>query len=215
RTAVILVWCRGGMSHLDTFDPKPEAPTEYRGPFAPIATRTPGMRLTELLPLHAQISDRFTLLRSMAHTRGGHPAGSLQVLSGHRDSADKLQPVHPDFMSVAHYLRYDANRRVPNYIGLNPVLRYDSFTIAGPGYLGASYAPFAVNGDPSLPDFRVPNVGLDQPQTASRLGERLDLQRRFDTFRRDIERSGVVNAMDGFQVQALNLLTRPEAAIAF
>src|SRR3954449_9479857 len=71
RTAVIVVWLRGGGSHLDTYDPKPEAPAEYRGPFTPLATRTPGLRLTELLPRHAKISDRFTILRSMAHTGGG------------------------------------------------------------------------------------------------------------------------------------------------
>src|ERR1017187_7955457 len=64
RTAVILVWLRGGMSHLDTYDPKPNAPTEYRGPFAPIDTRAPGMRITELLPRHAAIADKFNLLRS-------------------------------------------------------------------------------------------------------------------------------------------------------
>src|SRR3954462_14724573 len=79
RTAIIIVWLRGGGSHLDTYDPKPDAPSEYRGPFATSATKTPGLRLTELLPRHAKISDRFTILRSMAHTGGGHPAGSLQV----------------------------------------------------------------------------------------------------------------------------------------
>jgi len=215
RTAVILVWMRGGMSHLDTLDPKPDAPSEFRGPYGPIATRVPGMRLTELLPRHARIADKFTLLRSMAHTGGGHPAGSLQVLSGDTDAADKLQPVHPDFMTVAHYLRYDANRRVPNYIGVNPVVRYDNFTIAGPGYLGGSYAPFAVTGDPSAPGFRVPGIGFDDSRQEQLLNTRVGLQQRFDTFRREVDRSGVMDAMDRFQTQALNLLTRPEAAAAF
>ncbi len=215
RTAVILVWCRGGMSHLDTYDPKPDAPVEYRSPFATIDTRVPGMRITELLPRHARIADKFTLLRSVAHTGGGHPAGSLQVLSGDTDAQDKLEPVHPDFMTVAHYLRYDPNRRVPNYIGVNPVVRYDNFTIAGPGFLGGSYAPFAVTGDPSAPNFRVPNVGLDNPQQGERLAARMTLQQRFDVFRRELDKSGVMNAMDRFQSQALNLLTRPEAAAAF
>src|SRR5258708_7582883 len=77
RTAVILVWLRGGASHLETYDPKPAAPADYRGPFDPIATQTPGLFVSELLPRHAQISDKFTVLRSMAHTGGGHPAGSL------------------------------------------------------------------------------------------------------------------------------------------
>ncbi|HZZ77987.1 MAG TPA: DUF1501 domain-containing protein [Gemmataceae bacterium] len=215
RTAVILVWMRGGMSHLDTWDPKPDAPSEYRGPYAPIATRVPGMSITELTPRLAQIADRFTLLRSVAHTGGGHPAGSLQVLGGDLDAQDKLQPVRPDFMTVAHYLRYDANRPMPNYVGVNPIVRYDSFTIAGPGYLGASYAPFAIHGDPSAPSFRVPGIGIDDPQRQQSLRDRVGLQQRFDTFRREIDQSGVMNAMDRFQLQALHLLTRPEAAIPF
>src|SRR5437762_10716041 len=82
RTAVIIVWLRGGGSHLDTYDPKPAAPTDYRGPFQTLQTRTTGLRLTELLPRHALIADRFTILRSMAHTGGGHPAGSLHLLPG-------------------------------------------------------------------------------------------------------------------------------------
>src|SRR3954470_17353106 len=85
RTALIVVWLRGGASHLETYDPKPDAPAEFRGPFGAIATRTPGLRVGELLPRHAQLSDRFTLLRSVAHTGGGHPSGSLQLLSGDPD----------------------------------------------------------------------------------------------------------------------------------
>src|SRR5690606_22393473 len=105
QTAVILVWLRGGCSHLDTYDPKPEAPSEYRGPFQTIETKTPGLRLTELLPRQAAISDKFALLRSMSHTGGGHPAGSLQLLSGDPDPLDKPEPVLPDVMAVSHYLR--------------------------------------------------------------------------------------------------------------
>src|SRR5205085_520182 len=89
RTAVIIVWLRGGQSHLDTYDPKPSAPAEYRGPFTTLQTRTTGLRVTELLPRHAKLSDRFTILRSMAHTGGGHPAGSLQLLAGDPDPNDK------------------------------------------------------------------------------------------------------------------------------
>lgn len=215
RTAIILVWMRGGMSHLDTLDPKPDAPSEYRGPYVATATRVPGMQITELLPRCANMADKFSLLRSVAHTGGGHPAGSLQILSGDPDAADKLEPRHPDFMTVAHYLRYNPGQRIPNYVGVNPIVRYDNFTIAGAGYLGASYAPFSVHGDPSTPSFRVPNIGLDDVQVQRRLGDRLGLQQRFDTFRRELDRSGVMNSMDRFQAQALNLLTRPEAAAAF
>ncbi|HEY8505659.1 MAG TPA: DUF1501 domain-containing protein [Gemmataceae bacterium] len=215
RTAVIVVWLRGGASHLETYDPKPDAPSEYRGPYAAIPTRTPGLRVGELLPLHAKISDRFTILRSVAHTGGGHPSGSLQLLSGNPDTQDKLKPVYPDFMCVANRLRFDPRRELPNYVGVNPIVTYDSFTIAGPGYLGAAYAPFAVTGDPSAPTFRVPNVGLADPGKKERLAERVALHASFDTFRRELDRSGAVEAMDQFQGQALNLLTSEAAARAF
>jgi uncharacterized protein (DUF1501 family) len=215
RTAVIIVWLRGGGSHLDTYDPKPDAPAEYRGPFSTIATRTPGLRLGELLPRHAKISDRFTILRSVAHTGGGHPAGSLQLLSGDPDPQDKLKPIYPDLMSVAHRLRFDPRRPLPNYIGVNPIVRYDNFTIAGPAYLGESYAPFAVTGDPNAPNFRVPNIGVADPQAEQQLSARAALYKDLDTLRRDLDRSRAIDAMDRFQGQAFNLLTSRKAAQAF
>jgi len=214
-TAVILVWLRGGASHLETYDPKPDAPSDYRGPYGALATRTPGLRVGELLPRHANIANRFTILRSMAHTGGGHPAGSLQLLSGDTDAQDKLKPIYPDFMSVAHRLRSNPRRTLPNYIGVNPIVRYDNFTIAGPGYLGETYAPFAVTGDPNSPTFRVQNLGIADRRQEDRLTERIGLQRSFDTLRRDLDRSGTMEAMDCFQAQALNLLTSPRAAQAF
>jgi uncharacterized protein (DUF1501 family) len=223
RTAVILVWMRGGCSHLDTYDPKPDAPSEYRGPFAPIATRTPGLRITELLPRHARIANRFSLLRSVAHTGGGHPAGSLQMLSGDPDAPDKLRPVYPDklrpvypdFMSVANYLRADPTRTLPNYVGVNPIVNYDNFTIAGPAYVGEGYGPFAVTGNASAPAFRVPNVGIDDPGRLETLRTRVGLRQQLDVIRRDLDRSGTMQAMDRFEAQAFNLLTSREAATAF
>jgi uncharacterized protein (DUF1501 family) len=215
RTAVIVVWLRGGGSHLDTYDPKPDAPAEYRGPFSTLATRTPGLRVTELLPLHAKVSDRFTVLRSVAHTGGGHPSGSLQLLSGDPDVQDKLKPAYPDFMSVAHRLRYDPRRPLPNYVGVNPIVRYDNFTIAGPAYLGEGYAPFAVTGDPSAPNFRVPNVGFADPREEQQFAGRAALYQNLDALRRDLDRPGAVDALDRFQGQAINLLTSAAAGRAF
>jgi uncharacterized protein (DUF1501 family) len=215
RTAVIVVWLRGGCSHLDTYDPKPDAPSEYRGPFAAVATKVPGLRLTELLPRQARIADRYTLLRSMAHTGGGHPAGSLQLLSGDPDAQDKPGPAYPDFLSVAHHQRWDPSRRLPNYVGVNPITRYDGFVIAGPAYLGPSYEPFRVTGDPGAPNFEVPDIGLRGANQAELLATRLSLRDRFDAMRRTLDRSGTIEAMDAFEAQAIGLLTSPEARRAF
>ena len=214
-TAVILVWLRGGCSHLDTFDPKPEAPREFRGPFAPINTNVPGIQLTELLPKIAQVADRFTLLRSIAHDGGGHPAGSLQVLSGDRDAADKPAPVHPDWMSVAAFARRHRQSALPNYIAVNPVDRYDNFVIAGPAYLGPSFGPFQVTGNPDAADFRVPNLGLGSDAAVQRLSDRATLAGRLDRIARGLDTSGAMEACDRFEAQALSLLTSPEARKAF
>ena len=126
RTAVIMVWLPGGMSHIDSYDPKPEAGSEYRGPFNMIPTKVPGLNLTELFPRHAEIADKFTILRSMRSGAGGHPAGSMQLLSGDPDTRDKPAPKYPDWMSVTNYLRsQQAGRTSPlpaTVMALVPVL---------------------------------------------------------------------------------------------
>ncbi len=142
-TAVIMVWKPGGCSHIDTYDPKPNAEAEYRGPFRTIATKVPGMQFSELLPRQAAIADKFTVLRSMHQTAAGHPAGSMQMLSGDPDTRDKPQPKLPDWMSVTNYLRSQSGPRsepLPRYVGVNPPTTYN-----GPAYLGDAYAPFSVD----------------------------------------------------------------------
>lgn len=217
KTAVILVWLRGGCSHLDTYDPKPDAPSEYRSPFKTISTNVPGVQLTELLPRQAKIADKFTLLRSMAHTGGGHPAGSLQMLAGDPDPMDKRMPKFPDWMSVAHQLRErdGAERALPNYIGVNPIVNYDSFTIAGPTYLGAAHSSFNVLGDPSRPDFSIPNIGIQDTAQAQRLNDRAHLRQSLDHLTRAVDHAGEMGAMDAFEAQAMSLLTNPAARQAF
>src|SRR5207248_3351290 len=97
--SVLLVWLGGGPSHLDLFDPKPKAPAEYRGPFATIATRTPGVRFTELLPRLAARSDRFALVRSNVNFDGGHrEAGSIALTGAGRTVASGVYP--PNFGSI-------------------------------------------------------------------------------------------------------------------
>ncbi|MBI3868649.1 MAG: DUF1501 domain-containing protein [Verrucomicrobia bacterium] len=215
KTAIILVWLRGGASHLETYDPKPDAPSEIRGVFGPISTSVPGMRLCELLPRHARIADKFTLLRSMSHTGGGHPAGSLQMLTGDTDAQDKEKPIFPDWMTVANLLRADPKRTLPNYVGVNPVVRYDNFTIAGSAYVNPAYGPFSITGDPNDPHFEVPNIGLSDAGQVTRLNDRVRLREKLDRIDQAIDQAGVMRAMDGFEAQALSLLTGPAARNAF
>ena len=136
----------------------------------------PGVRVTELLPRLAKIADKYTIVRSLVHTGGGHPAGSLQVLGGDTDAQDKLKPVLPDWMTIANYLRHDPAKSIPNYVALNPVDRYDNFTIAGSTYLGRRFEPFQITGDPNDPSFEVPNLGTQQVAALRRFEDRAALQ---------------------------------------
>lgn len=213
KPAVIMVWLPGGLTHLDTYDPKPDSGSEYRGPFNPIPTNVPGTHLTELLPLHAKIADKFTLIRGMKQMAGGHPAGSMQLLSGDPDTRDKPKPRLPDWMSVAAYLRARAERRtnpLPNYIGVSTPLDY-----TGPAFLGDAYSPFTIADDPNQPRFEVPNLGVTGPGEAHRLGHRAALRGSLDTLERAFDRAGELGALDQFESQALSLLTNPRTRDAF
>jgi uncharacterized protein (DUF1501 family) len=214
RKAIIMVWLGGGMSHVDTYDPKPDAGSEYSGPFKTISTKIPGTRFTELLPMNAAIADKFTVLRSMHQTAGGHPAGTMQMFSGDPDTRDKAKPRLPDWMSVAHYLRSKEGKRtnpLPNYIGLPPA----SPGYSSPAYLGDAYAPFAVSEDPNRPNFQVPNIGLSDTAESRRLSDRIALRKSLDTMERTFDREGELGALDEFEGQAMTLLTNPRTRDAF
>lgn len=213
KKSVIMVWKPGGCSHIDTYDPKPNATAEYRGPFSTIKTKVTGMQFTELLPMQAKIADKFTVLRSMRQTAAGHPAGSMQMFSGDSDTRDKPKPRLPDWMSVANYLRAQEESRknpLPRYVGINPPTAYN-----GPAYLGDAYSPFAVTGDPSRPNFSVPNIGLSNPNDGKKLGRRSSLRQNLDTLERAFDQAGELDALDEFELQAMTLLTNPKTKEAF
>ncbi len=212
-TAVIMVWLPGGCSHLDTYDPKPDISSDYRGPFSTIATKIPGVRFTDLLPRQAAIADKIAVLRSMRQTAAGHPAGSMQMLSGDPDTRDKPKPKYPDWMTVTNYLRSKEGPRqhpLPRYVGVNPPLEYN-----GPAYVGDAYSPFTVSGDPNAPNFSVPNIGLSDAGEVRRLDRRAQLRRNLDTLQRSFDRYGELDALDQFEQQAMSLLTSPETREAF
>ncbi|MGZ0173362.1 MAG: DUF1501 domain-containing protein [Planctomycetales bacterium] len=213
KTAVIMVWKPGGCSHIDTYDPKPQAGSEYRGPFSTIETQVPGLQFSELLPMQAKIADKFTVLRSMRQGAGGHPAGSMQMLSGDSDTRDKPKPRLPDWMSVTNYLRsLEGPRtvRLPAYVGVNPPTSYN-----GPAYLGDAYSPFSVTGDPNSPKFVVPNIGLTDQTEVKHLGRRASLRQNLDTLERAFDQAGELQALDEFETQAMTLLTNPKTKDAF
>ena len=209
RTALIVVWLHGGATHLETYDPKPHAPAEFRGPFHPIQTKVPGLQICELLPRHAALADRFNVLRSMVHTGFCHQQGVQQLFTGHPVRELKNKPDHPDCFTIANRVRFDARRALPSYVGVPPT------PYIGSAYLGPAYEPFVVSGDPNSPTFEVPNIGIRSAERVRRMQERLDLLARIDTLRREVDVRGNMQAMDTFQEQAWNLLTASAARRAF
>ena len=215
-TAVIYVWLAGGPPHLDTYDMKPGAPEEYRGQFRPIRTNVPGIEVCELLPLHAKCADKYTLVRSIAHTFSDHGGGSKHVMTG-RPPATPTGSVNdaPSVPSIIAKMREHIEIGLPNVITSSDGGRSQVDTYAlGTAYLGPKYIPFAVDGDPSRPKFEIQNVSLNST-LAERLDDRVTLLKSVDQMRRDLDAHGTMNAMDRFNQQAISLLTSPRAREAF
>ncbi|MGE4004239.1 MAG: DUF1501 domain-containing protein, partial [Planctomycetaceae bacterium] len=109
ETSVILFWMWGGPSQLETYDMKPDAPSDYRGPLHPIRTNVPGIEICEYLPLQAQMADQFSIIRSLHHEMSAHNDGSIEVLTGKTPSKPDLpsqaHSEHPDFGMIAGYVR--------------------------------------------------------------------------------------------------------------
>lgn len=207
-TAVILLYCHGGISHIDTWDPKPEAPDEYRGPFKPIQTRVPGMHISEILPMQAAVADKFSILRSLNHEASCHANGPKRLFSGHFTTNQEFRPQDPDCLAIANYLRWKPGRAIPNYIGMTTYgLEPGPVSAIGPAYLGGKYAPFAIFGNPNKPG----TAGGLEIATDGRLTDRQRLLGQVNPI------SGVMSAdlMNEFQQQALDILSRPDARRAF
>jgi hypothetical protein len=218
KTSVILLWLDGGPSHMDLYDMKPEAPPEYRGLWKPIRTRVPGMDITELFPKQAQITDKFSLVRSLHHDTGDHFAG------GHRMITTKDMGVggaKPDqrFPGIGAIVSHELGPRkpgVPAYVGV-PSIYSIGLT---PGYwgghmLGAHHNPFQTNSDPNTPGYTVPNLNLAQGLTVDKLEDRRSLVRHFDVARREIDGLADAKAMDKFEREAFDFVTGQAARRAF
>jgi hypothetical protein len=175
--SVIQIWLWGGPSHLDTFDPKPEAGSDYCGPLnKPIETNVPGIRICQLLPLLAKQADKFSIIRSMTHGNNGHETAAYLVQTG-RKPGDRL--VYPSAGAVVSYFKgFSAGYKglIPPYIVITqPLGRFSEA-----GFLGPRYKPFATGGNPSQPRFMVEGV-VAQGLTDERQRERRDLLGKLNT----------------------------------
>ena len=211
ETSVILVWLQGGPSHMETYDMKPDAPAEYRGECSPISTVVPGLDVCEHLPLHAKVADRFNLIRSISHGFANHAGGAGRFLSGY----DPQRPLDPKMQYpclgpvVSKMLKGKRDPAMPRYVASAANVYGGGSAISGSAYL-----PFVVAGDPNQPKFKVNNLSL-AASVKDRLDDRRALLGAIDSLKHQIDRSGVMESIDKYNQEAVDLLTSGRAVEAF
>jgi hypothetical protein len=193
--AVIMVYLQGGPPHLDMYDMKPDAPAEYRGEFRPIKTNVSGIEVCELLPLHAKIADKFSIIRNMRFLQQGHAPPEL--MTGVNDGN------FPQFGSIVSKLVSDRGE-----VGaMPPFVSLDRFIY--PSFLGAAHKPY-------IPGDDLKNMGLEPTAPLDVVNDRRQLLATFDRLRRDIDdERGSIAGTDAFTRQALSMITSPAARDAF
>ena len=213
ETSVIMFWMWGGPSQLETYDLKPNAPSDYRGPFRPISTNVAGLDICEHMPLQAKIADKFSIIRSLHHEMSAHNDGSIEVLTGKTPSVPDLtsqaRSEHPDFGMIASRVRGARTDGLPQYVGA-----HKAPFMTQPQYLGLSSKAFET-GDPSVKDFSPPNLKLIAETDNNRLIERRSLVSQLDRYRRDLDLNGSLDGIDQFRGAAFDILSSASVASAF
>jgi hypothetical protein len=219
--AVIVVFLTGAPSHLDTFDPKPEAPPEIRGDFKPIATRVPGLHVGEHLPRLAARADKYALVRSLSHRENNHLVATHHVLTGHPQPGAFFDKVAsrddwPCYSAALNYLR-------PRTDGLPSGVNLPTFLVEGPltwpgqhaGFLGPRHDPWQITRDPNASDFRVDNLRLASGIEVDRLGDRRALLDQVCRQQGWLESQAEGRRLSDQQRRAFQLLTSGRVARAF
>ena len=207
--SVILVFLGGGLSHHDSFDPKPDAPPEIRGNYKPIATTVPGLLISEMLPRLAKGMHRLALVRSGAHNNDHHETATNWVLSGRFGSAFGDYPAMGAV--VAHETGFRA--ALPPYVAVpqNPSFTWE---LGKSAYLGGRYESFKT-GDPNAPGFRVQDVAPAEELSTRRSTRRHNLLAAVDELAKKVESNDALSTYDTFRQQAATLILSPEARSAF
>lgn len=222
--SVIMIFNCGGPSHLDLWDPKPNALTNVRGPFQPISTSVPGIQVTQLLPELARRMDKLAVVRTLHHTHGGHNSGMYWSIVGRPYPVDStlINPSATDYPSFGTLVGWLAQRdgysgSVPPYV-ITPHPHCDSPVYVTPGQyggcLGVRYDPFVVAADPNAPNFRVRNLSPSEGVTAERIQQRLSLLDQLGDASRPIAHSAARNVAQN-QAQAAAITASGDAARAF
>ena len=210
--SVIILWQRGGPSQHETWDPKPDAPQDYRGAFGAMSTNVPGIQICDLLPKCAKVMDKFSIIRSLYHTDAGHSAGDQIMFTGYPpNKGNPNENFYPSCGSIVAEQQGHLNPDLPPYVMIPKRLPG-----VDPAYLGKKYAPFETQADPAVEGpFNLPNFSLGDSLSLNRLDSRKGLLKSFDDIRREVDVSGSMEAADGFNQQAFDILTSPKARDAF
>ncbi len=214
--SLIFLFLRGGLSTIDTWDLKPDAPAEFRGEFQPIDTNVSGIRITEHLPRLARQMDRFALIRSFRHHNSDHGPADHYMLTGYFPGAGFNPGLKPNNQRPAHGAviarKLGPRGAVPPFVCLPK-----QHPSTGPAYLGAAAAPFVIDADPNAPDFAVPDVVPPVLLDTKRLEARKQLLAQMDRFQKSLEVRANQDAqtVSVFQQKAFDLMTSPEAKNAF
>ncbi len=191
--SVIMIWLRGGPSHIDSYDMKPGAPAEIRGEFQPISTNVPGIEVCEYLPLHAKIMDKLAIIRGIrSNDLGDHTPHYISTGFPSRD-------IRPAMGAIVSYL-HPRSDGLPPYVSVYHPERGEQ-----PTYLGPAHAPFVPHRDD------LENLRLARGLTIDRLEDRRELLNRLDTIERTIDQSNTFAALDRFSAQAIEMITHPKA----
>lgn len=202
----IFIELPGGPSHIDTFDPKPDAPDTVRGKFNPIQTNVPGIQISEHLPKMAQCADKYAILRGVSHTLAAHRLGQEYVTSGSKP-IPSLE--YPSFGSVVS-MRNPTDPDIPNHVAIPKAIQ-------GPGFLGIRHAPLNTNSapQPGRP-FSVRGISLGQGVTVENVQRRQSLLRELDQKFGDLDKSSqLIDGLDRFSQQAYSMITSKRAREAF
>jgi hypothetical protein len=211
----ILLHQFGGPSHLDTFDPKPAAPAEVRGPFATIPTSAPGLRFGEHLPRLARLAHRVALVRSVTHRTSMHNSAAYYSLTGQQPlidivTANASATDLPAYGSVVAYLgSHRPGPAVPPFVSLPTMIADGPFRTPGEfaGCLGKAYDPLFVTSDPNAPTFDVRELALPAEVTVERAAERDGMLHDLEALSRLADRSAAVRGAEVHEARALSLLT--------
>jgi hypothetical protein len=209
--SVIILWMRGGPSQHETWDPKPDAPAEYRGAFGAMKTSVPGIQICDLLPKSAAAMEKWSIIRSLHHTDAGHSAGDQLCFTGHPNEGSPDVNTKPSCGSIVAKQLQKLNPDLPAYVMIPRQVPGTA-----PAYLGPAYQPFETQSDPANDGpFKVRNLDMPSGLTIERAFDRRRLLAEVDRLQRDVDRSGQLDALDRFGQQAWDTVTSPKALDAF